>query len=80
MCELYPYELQVCFFAGVNGPCSPAESLTTQAEMKLASQMAKFHLENAYSVVGLQSNLYETFLLFEHYLPRFFKGAAKRFR
>ncbi len=36
-------------------------------------QMAKQNVENHYSVVGLTERLEDTLILFEAYLPRFFK-------
>ncbi len=80
LCSKYNYT-QICFFAGNESPCG---YLKANRELQLKFfpsilQTAKYHVEHRYAVVGLTSNLYETFLLLEAYLPSFFKGTASVF-
>ena len=54
------------FFCGLNEKCSVGG--------KLALQLAKYNIENYYSVVGVTSHLNLTMAVLEAYLPRFFSG------
>ena len=62
-------EQQLTYFCGSAPEC-------LQVGNKAALQQAKANLERYYSVVGLASDLQMSLLVFEQYLPRFFKGAT----
>ena len=76
-----PAAIQLCYFVGPEGPCSPENIRNASLESwNIAAQKAKFNVEKHYSVVGLTSNLRGTIKLLEAYLPRFFHGAHAFFR
>jgi hypothetical protein len=72
-CQLTPYDLQICFFAGSVPPCLGTILDSDRHELL---QIAKWHVEHDYSVVGLTSQMDKNFQLFELFLPRFFNGAS----
>ena len=37
-------------------------------------QIARYNIEKHYSVIGLKQNIQHSFVLLEHFLPRFFTG------
>jgi hypothetical protein len=72
-CQLKPYNLQICFFAGSVPPCLGTILDSDRHELL---QIAKWHVEHDYSVVGLTSQMDKNFQLFELLLPKFFNGAS----
>ena len=38
---------------------------------------ARYNIEKQYSVIGLKQNIPHSFVLLEHFLPRFFNGAGE---
>lgn len=72
--------MQTCYFAGTCTACLKDPSELTQQDVKDISNLAKIHIENAYSVVGLEHHLESSFLLLEAYLPYFFRGLLRAFR
>lgn len=72
--------MQACYFAGTCTACLKDPTELTQQDVKDISNLAKIHIENAYSVVGLEHHLESTFLLLEAYLPYFFRGLLRAYR
>ena len=48
-------------------------------EMWILQQIARYNIENHFSVVGLKENIKSSLKLLQNYLPRFFSGAAQFF-
>jgi dermatan/chondrotin sulfate uronyl 2-O-sulfotransferase UST len=57
------------YFCGRAWECGNSHSLN-------ALQVAKKHIEEEYSVVGIVEDLANTLLLLEHYIPGYFKGTS----
>lgn len=61
---------QTMFFCGHDEECTPFNS-------EGALERAKRSVEQQYAVVGVLEDFNVTLTVFEHYIPRFFKGASK---
>ncbi|KAL7648123.1 UNVERIFIED_CONTAM: hypothetical protein RMT77_000024 [Armadillidium vulgare] len=66
------------FLSAISFLCGQEEECL-QFGNKGALQMAKFHAEYDYSVVGLLEDLNTTLIVLEDYLPLFFSGAFQRY-
>ncbi|XP_069967761.1 heparan sulfate 2-O-sulfotransferase pipe isoform X5 [Bactrocera oleae] len=64
------HKRQTLFFCGHDPSCEPFNS-------NGALQLAMQHVENEYAVVGSWEDLNVTLEVFEHYIPRFFRGATQ---
>lgn len=64
---------QTLFFCGHSDECTP---FNTEG----ALQRAKLAVEKHYAVVGVLEDLNSTLTVFEHYVPRFFRGATQVYR
>ena len=60
---------QYKFFCGFDKQCSIPK--------QPALQLAKFNIENYYSIVGVASKMNLTMAVLEAYLPRFFSGVTQ---
>ena len=70
---------QSCFLAGHIPACRKTEEVFSQEELNQITQMAKFNIENNYSVVGITDFMGATFKVLENVLPRFFNGSVAKY-
>ena len=59
MCKdgFHPWQMQTCFFAGSCQPCDKLNGLINEMEIHEMAQLAKIHIENSFSVVGIWHHL-----------------------
>lgn len=71
----------ICQFCGLLVEfCSRPIGNISQDEAWILQQIARFNIEQHYSVIGLKEEFEKTFILLEKYLPRFFKGSLKFYK
>ena len=64
---------QIAFFCGYAIDCNIFESLK-------ASQRAKQNVEKYYAVIGIQEDMKKSMLVFERYIPNFFRNATNVYK
>lgn len=71
----------ICQFCGLLVEfCSRPIGNISQDEAWILQQIARFNIEQHYSVIGLKEEFEKTFILLEKFLPRFFAGSLKFYK